>query len=72
MANTTYITKEQDRWDVISTTCYGSPNYMGLLIESNPDVLMYDVLPANITLIVPILEQVVTLANNENLPPWKQ
>ncbi len=72
MANTTYITKEQDRWDSISVICYGSPNYMGLLIEANPDLPMYDILPASLVLTVPILEQVVTLTNTETLPPWKQ
>ena len=72
MANTTYTTKEKDRWDIISTICYGSPNYMGLLIESNPSVLMYDILPANLILTVPILEQVITLTNTELLPLWKQ
>jgi len=64
-----HITNHNEAWDEIAKKYYGSEHYMHLLLEANPELAKYELLPANIKVIVPEKPEEV---KTENLPIWKR
>lgn len=65
-----YITKDNDRWDLISYKFYKNPTLYEQIIKANPDVKIEPVLNAGIKLKIPVLEETQTI--KFELPPWKK
>lgn len=65
-----YITKDNDRWDLISYKFYSTPNLYEEIIKANPNVPIEPTLPAGIKLKIPVLEESQTI--KFELPPWKE
>ncbi len=65
-----YITKDNDRWDLISYKFYKTPTMYEKIIKANPEVPIEPTLPAGIKLKIPILEESETI--KFELPPWKK
>lgn len=67
-----YITKENDRWDIISNIFYGRPDMFYVLQEANqhlpPQILYSPLLPAGIKLYIPQIEEEI---NKAYVPSWK-
>lgn len=68
--NTIYKTSQGDRWDTVAYKAYGDPFMVTPIIQANPNVSISDVLPAGITLIVPIRQR--PTIDKSLLPPWKR
>lgn len=68
--NTTYTTKQGQRWDEIALAAYGDATLIQPIVEANPAVALSPELPQGIVLLIPILEIAETEVNN--LPPWKR
>ena len=66
----TYITKDNDRWDLISNRFYHTPNLYETIIKANPDVPKEPILEAGIKLRIPVLDESETI--KFDLPPWKK
>lgn len=66
----TYITKDNDRWDLISYKYYKSPTHYEEIIKVNPNVPITPTLEAGIQLKIPILNESKTI--QFELPPWKK
>lgn len=66
----TYITKDNDRWDLISYKYYKTPTNYEEIIKANPNVPIIPTLQAGIKLKIPILEESKTI--KFELPPWKK
>ena len=66
----TYITRDGDRWDMISQKYYNTPNLYEEIIKANPEVPIEPVLDAGIKLKIPVLEESETI--QFELPPWKK
>lgn len=66
----TYITKDNDRWDLISYKYYKTPTKYEDIIKANPNVEITPTLQAGIKLKIPILEESLTI--KFELPPWKK
>ncbi len=64
-----YKTQTGDRWDKIAYKFYGDVFKQQPIIEANSDVAITPILPAGITLMIPILENG---ADKGGLPVWKQ
>lgn len=69
---TIYPTLEGDRWDTIANKAYGDPTKISEIIRANPQVRIYDVFPAGIKLLIPIIDQTAISVDTSNLPPWKR
>jgi phage tail protein X len=67
-----HTTIDGERWDFIAQKYYGKASMMNAIIAANPDVPLYDILPAGIVLDIPILESVNDATSANQLPPWKQ
>ena len=65
-----YITRDGDRWDMISQKYYSNPNLYEEIIKANPEVPIEPVLDAGIKLKIPVLEESETI--QFELPPWKK
>ena len=65
-----YVTKDGDRWDMISYRFYNNPNLYEEIIKANPKVSQEPVLESGIKLKIPVLEESVTI--QFELPPWKK
>lgn len=65
-----YITKDNDRWDLISHRFYNNPNLYEKIIKANPEVAIEPILQAGIKLKIPVLEESETI--KFELPPWKK
>nr|DAK09400.1 MAG TPA: tail protein [Caudoviricetes sp.] len=65
-----YITRDGDRWDMISQKYYSNPNLYEEIIKANPEVPIEPVLEAGIKLKIPVLEESETI--QFELPPWKK
>ena len=64
-----YITKENDRWDLISYKFYNNPTLYEEIIKANPETPKDAVLQSGIKLKIPVLE-----TGNQikfDLPPWR-
>jgi len=69
MPSVIHTTSHNEAWDEIAKKYYGSEYYMHLLLEANPELARYELLPANLKVIVPEkLEEVKT----DKLPIWKR
>ena len=64
-----YITRDGDRWDMISQKYYSNPNLYEEIIKANPEIPIEPVLDAGIKLKIPVLEESETI--QFELPPWK-
>lgn len=70
MKFTEYTTVEGDRWDLIAYRAYGDPGRVDGIIRSNPGLAVNGLLPAGITLQIPVIPE--ETANETILPPWKR
>lgn len=66
----TYITRDGDRWDMISQKYYNTPNLYEEIIKANPEIPIKPVLDAGIKLKIPVLEESEII--QFELPPWKK
>jgi phage tail protein X len=65
-----YLTREGDRWDLIAYRLYGDVARQDLIIAANPELAITPMLPAGVTVRVPILPDDTPLPSS--LPPWKR
>lgn len=65
-----YVTKDGDRWDMISYRFYNNPNLYEEIIKANLEVSQEPVLESGIKLKIPVLEESETI--QFELPPWKK
>ena len=65
-----YITKENDRWDLISYKFYGDATKYETIIKANLDQFKTPKLTAGIKLKIPILKEEESI--NFELPPWRK
>lgn len=70
--NLIYTTTEGERWDNIAHKVYGRADLLPKLLEANPDVPFYDILPGGIELTVPVIDTADVKIDSELLPPWKR
>jgi len=70
MANTTYTTKQGDRWDLIAHQAYNDATQIDIIIDANPNVPITDELEPSIVLNIPIID--APEIDNSFLPPWKR
>lgn len=71
MSSFNYITKDNDRWDLLGFKFYGDIKGQTTLMDANISVPLDPVLPQGITLIIPIIDDTESSIITENLPPWK-
>lgn len=64
-----YITKDNDRWDLISYKYYNDSTLYETIITANPDVGITPALEAGIKLKIPVIE--TTDEVSSDLPPWR-
>lgn len=72
MANTHYTTTGGENWGQISYQAYGDEGLMSTITDANPTVAITPILPAGITLVIPIVEVPASTVNSALLPPWKR
>lgn len=65
-----YITKDGDRWDTIAWDMYGDALLYAPIIVANSQVPITPILPANIKLYIPIIDN-SDAPGPEGMPPWK-
>lgn len=65
-----YITKDNDRWDLIANRFYKTPSLYEEIIKANPTIKITPILPSGIKLKIPVLEESETI--KFDLPPWKK
>lgn len=63
------LTLEGDRWDLIAYRAYGDVAKQDLIIAANPELAITPMLPAGVTVRVPVLAE--TTSQIQTLPPWK-
>ncbi len=71
----THPTVAGDRWDVLALRYYGDPMAYGFLLQANPSVPFTPLLPAGITLQIPILDEgtlspAPAAASDSAVYPW--
>lgn len=66
-----HTTIDGERWDTIAQKYYGNAAMMNDIISANPNVPLYDILPAGIVLDIPVIESNDVKTDASNLPPWK-
>lgn len=64
-----HITTEGERWDAIAYKYYADALGYERIIVANPHAPLAPVLPAGITLSIPVIAAQSTITE---LPPWKQ
>lgn len=69
-ATLTHATSEGDRWDLLADTYYGDSCLMGILLRANPAHAHLAVLPAGLTLVVPVLEEDLVSSASTDYSPW--
>lgn len=62
-----YITKDNDRWDLIAYKFYKNPALYEEIIKANPNIEIEPMLPAGIKLKIPVVEESETI--KFELPP---
>lgn len=62
----TYLTVENDTWDLIAFKIFGDEKYTSHLLKVNPELSRVVFFPANIALIVPEIPE----DNIGGLPEW--
>ena len=65
----TYITKDKDRWDLISYKYYNDATLYEIIIQANPEVEIAPILKAGIKLKIPVIESTDEITSD--LPPWR-
>ena len=65
-----YITKDNDRWDLIAYKFYSDATKYETIIKANPSVNITPILPSGIKLKIPVLTE--SNAIKFELPPWKR
>jgi phage tail protein X len=65
-----YVTKQDDRWDQISQTHYGTPYGYQRIIETNKAAPIVPLLPAGLVLAIPVVPRQDVAS--DVLPPWKR
>lgn len=65
-----HMTKDNERWDLISWRYYKSVEYVPDLIEANPHLGIKAVLPSGAKIAVPLIK--AAKAWVDLLPPWKR
>ena len=65
----TYITKDKDRWDLISYKYYNDSTLYETIIKANPEVEITPILKAGIKLKIPVIETTDEITSD--LPPWR-
>ena len=65
-----YVTKDNDRWDLIAYKFYNDSTKYELIIKTNPDIPITPVLESGIKLKIPVLEEKETISFIT--PPWKK
>lgn len=65
-----YITQDNDRWDLIAYKFYGDATKYERIIAANPKVKITPTLMSGIELKIPVAEQEDTI--KFILPPWRQ
>lgn len=63
-----HIVTQGERWDSLAYHYYGDALEFSRIIDANPQLSFYEVLPVGITVFIPVLQ--VKPTNNEDLPPW--
>ena len=66
----TYITKDNDRWDLISNKFYKTPAMYEEIIKANPDIEINPVLESGIKLEIPVIKDSETISFET--APWKE
>lgn len=66
-----YTAIEGDRWDLLAWKAYADPLAYQTIIDANPDLAIYETLPAGVSVNIPIIAEAQVI-NEENLPPWKR
>jgi phage tail protein X len=69
---TQYKTIQGQRWDNVAYAAYGDASLFPSIVEANPGLPAYDVLPAGTILRVPVIEVPETTTDELLLPPWKR
>ena len=67
-----HITRAGERWDQIANRYYGDPFAYEAIIRANPMVAITPILPAGLTLLVPLPDDTAAQIPGADLPPWKQ
>lgn len=67
-----YTVIESERWDSIAYKAYGNVSLMGLLIESNPELPISEVIPGGTVVNIPVIAEKQFEQTNDLLPPWKK
>ena len=65
-----YITKDNDRWDLITYKYYKNPALYEEIIKANPEMKITPILDSGIKLKIPVLEESETI--KFETPPWKK
>ena len=65
-----YITKDNDRWDLSAYKYYKSPALYEEIIKANPEVKVTPLLDSGIKLKIPVLEESETI--KFETPTWKK
>lgn len=66
----TYITIENDRWDLIAYKFYKNATKYEPIIQANPNVPITPILESGIKLKIPVLEESETI--EFTLPSWRK
>ena len=66
----TYITKQNDRWDLIAYKFYNDATKYKQIIKANPDVQITPTLEAGLKLKIPVLNETDSI--KFELPPWRE
>ena len=69
MPSVIHTTSHNEAWDEIAKKYYESEYYMHLLLEANPELARYALLPANLKVVVPEKPKEV---KTDKLPIWKR
>lgn len=68
--NTTIITTQGDRWELIAYRAYGDITRMGDIIRANPRLPLYTVFPPGITVNIPVISK--PAIDKSKLPVWRR
>lgn len=65
-----YITKDNDRWDLIAYKFYNDATKYEPIIQANPEVKLTPTLESGIKLKIPVLDESNQITFE--LPPWRE
>ncbi len=65
-----YVTKDNDRWDLIAYKFYSDATKYEPIIKANPHVPITPTLPSGLKLRIPVMSESITI--KFELPPWKE